>query len=278
MRRFHPAQLHSYRELDIFTIYFNTRVPPFDDVSARQAVNFAIDRAHIVKISGGPLLASATCQILPPSFPGYEPYCPYTKDPTSSGIWKAPDMQQARTLIAASGTEGERVTMYGHGTNHGSDANSETNRYVASVLRQLGYRVTLKLFHWAGPYFTTISDSRRAPQVDTFGWIADYPAAADFFNVLLTCASFHPGTPFQLNEAEFCRPAVDRKVQHALRLQLTDGAAAGGAWAEIDRTVTDLAPWAPMINDRGVDFTSARVGNYQYNPEFGPLLDQMWVS
>ena len=28
---------------------------------------------------------------------------------------------------------------------------------------------------------------------------------------------------------------------------------------------------------RRADFVSRRVGNYQYNPQWGALLDQMWV-
>ena len=37
----------------------NTRIAPFDNVKARQAVNFAIDRKQLVNLFGGPVLASA---------------------------------------------------------------------------------------------------------------------------------------------------------------------------------------------------------------------------
>jgi peptide/nickel transport system substrate-binding protein len=30
-------------------------------------------------------------------------------------------------------------------------------------------------------------------------------------------------------------------------------------------------------NGRQIDFVSRRVGNYQYNPQWGALLDQLWV-
>jgi uncharacterized protein (DUF2164 family) len=33
-----------------------------------------------------------------------------------------------------------------------------------------------------------------------------------------------------------------------------------------------------MSNRRNVDFVSKRVGNYQYNPKWGVLLDQLWVK
>jgi len=46
---------------------------------------------------------------------------------------------------------------------------------------------------------------------------------------------------------------------------------------EIDREITYLAPWVPFASMRIADFTSARVGNYQYNPAAGILLDQLWA-
>jgi hypothetical protein len=33
-----------------------------------------------------------------------------------------------------------------------------------------------------------------------------------------------------------------------------------------------------MWNGRQVDFVSSRLGNYQFNPEFGSLLGQAWVK
>jgi hypothetical protein len=51
----------------------------------------------------------------------------------------------------------------------------------------------------------------------------------------------------------------------------------GANWAEVDRTVTDQALWATLVNE-GSDFVSARLGNYQFNPGLFVLLDQAWVQ
>ena len=113
----------------------NTSIPPFDNVDARKAVNFAIDRALIAGSGPG---ATVTCQILPPGFPGYQPYCPYTARADASGRWTAPDMQAAQRHIDASGTRGQRVTLgpiLGWGT--------ERFMHVGQVLEELGYEVTL---------------------------------------------------------------------------------------------------------------------------------------
>ena len=48
----------------------NTRLAPFDNVKARQAVAYAIDRKALVNLFGGPSLAQPVCQVLPPLHQG----------------------------------------------------------------------------------------------------------------------------------------------------------------------------------------------------------------
>ena len=81
------------------TVYFamNTRRAPFNNVQAREAVNYAIDRNEAAKLV--PNLAAPACQVLPPNVAGYVRYCPYS-----------PDLVKARALVAASGTAGQAVT------------------------------------------------------------------------------------------------------------------------------------------------------------------------
>ena len=62
-----------------------------------------------------------------------------------------------------------------------------------------------------------------------------------------------------------------------MALQITDPAAARGAWSALDRQFTDLAPSVPVVVPEGVDLVSKRVGNYQYNSAYGILLAQVWV-
>jgi ABC-type transport system substrate-binding protein len=61
------------------------------------------------------------------------------------------------------------------------------------------------------------------------------------------------------------------------RLQVVDQTAANRLWSKIDREIVDQAPWLPLHTYRQVNFVAKRVGNFQYNPQFGLLLDQLWV-
>jgi len=250
-------------------VFLNTRLPPFDDVRARRAVSYAIDRAAVVQALGGPDRAQPTCQILPPNFPGYRPYCPFTLEPSPAGTWTAPNLLTAQRLIAASGTHGMRVTVW-IPPNHRPEG-----AIVVALLTQLGYRAQAKELGF--DYYTKIGDSRLKIQAGVHQWQADYPTPAAFLNVLLSCAAFKPDAGTSLNAPEFCDHQIDAQMTQALDLQSTDAAAANSLWSTIDHELADQAPLVPLVNAKRVDFLSRRVGNYQYNPQLGILLDQLWV-
>ena len=60
--------------------------------------------------------------------------------------------------------------------------------------------------------------------------------------------------------------------------QATDPAQALQLWQKADREAVNQAPWVPLTNSLGLDVVSDRVGNYQHNPQWGILLDQLWVK
>jgi YVTN family beta-propeller protein len=268
----YPARLHS--DFMAVTEYeaLNTRIPPFSDARVRQALSYAVDRSKLLEFGGGPARAAATCQILPPDFPGWQPYCPYTLNPGPDGTWHGPDLATARRLIAASHTAGSSIRLW----NLNLPVTRHIGGYLVGLLRQLGYRVTVHELS-EPQYFSQVSNSRQQVQIGYLLLGADYPAAANFFTDWLTCASFTPDSNGNTNLAEYCNPAADSLINHAQAAQATDPGAAGRLWAEADRTITNDAPWIPLGNDKEAALTSARVGNYQDNPILGPLLDQMWT-
>jgi YVTN family beta-propeller protein len=250
---------------------FNVTVPPFNDLRVRQAVSLAADRNQAVTALGGPSAAQPTCQIIPRGLPGYRPYCPYTVNPSASGTWTGPDLARARRLVAASHTRGMRVIVWAH------QWDGPLGPYAVRVLRELGYRASLRVATVAA-FTRNVNDTRRRAQASVGYWIADYPSASDFFDLFFRCSSFRPADPADTHSGSFfCHPAIDRLMNRAGQLQASDPRAAAQAWAKVDREVTDLAPWVPFVSLRFADFTSARVGDYQFNPARGILLDQLWV-
>jgi YVTN family beta-propeller protein len=266
----YASQVHTNPQSATVALFLNTRLAPFDRLDVRRALNYAADRAAAVQAIGGPSVAQTTCQILPPHFPGYQPFCPYTAGTSTNGSWVAPDLAKARALVAHSGTRGMKITVWSWADLGG------LGPYTVKLLRTLGYRASMKVQAGFG-YFPVIGDSRTKAQIGTYEWIADYPEASGFFNALFTCASFLPNNPVNLNAAEFCDPRIDRQIGRALTEQATNPDAARGLWERVDRQSVDQAPWVPLVNPKVVDVLSKRVGNYQYSPQLGMLIDQLWV-
>jgi peptide/nickel transport system substrate-binding protein len=270
----YTSQLHTGPLAATMALTLNTRLPPFNSLAARKALNYAINRTMVIALNGGPLTAQPTCQILPPTMPGYQPYCPYTLQPSPGGAWTAPDLARAEQLVRASGTRGDKVTVLAG--NFGAPLPAPaTDRYVVSVLDDLGYRASLRTMG-QGRYWGVLGDSRDRVQAGFFPWFQDDPVPSDFID-LLTCGSFLPASPVNLNTAEFCDPRIDAQAQRAHTLQLRAPAAAVGRWAAIDRELVNEAPWVPLYNPRDLTVLSARVGNYQFHPYWSLLIDQLWV-
>ncbi len=85
--------------------------------------------------------------------------------------------------------------------------------------------------------FTYIQNTNNKVQISLTQWYQDYPAASDFLNVLLSCASFHEGSDSSINISGFCDPGIEAQDQgRAARPSSTDGLSA--ADAEVGRRST----------------------------------------
>ena len=252
----------------------NTRRPPFNNLQARQAINYAANRSAYVKIAGGPSLAVPSCQILPPNFPSYSSYCPYTAG-SSTTTWTAPDLAKAKALVKASGTAGMKVVVNGT-TDQVGKALAEQ---MVSDLNAIGYKATTQLLAASVQYpFVQNSTNSAKWNVGWSAWYQDYPAQSDFLNVLLGCTTIHPGSDASPNIAAYCSPSTQAQINQAESLEATDPAAAAKLWTQIDHADTNAAPWVNMYNPKQIDFLSSNVHGYSWNPQWYILIDRLWLS
>jgi peptide/nickel transport system substrate-binding protein len=268
----YAAQVHVNPLTSTWYFAFNVNEPPFNNLKARQGVNFATDRAALVKIAGGPKLAVPTCQVLPPNFPGYVPYCPYTKNP-GSGKWTAPDLAKAKQLINASGTKGAAVKVNTDST----PTDKALGLYFVGLLNQLGYKATLQALS-PDIQYPYIQNSKNHVQFAFSDWFQDYPAASDFLVILLGCGSIHPNSNSSPNIAQFCDKGIQAQMDRAGKTGITDPEAGNKIWAQVDKQTTDQAPWVAMYNPKYIDFLSKRVKGYLFSPQWYFLLDQASVK
>lgn len=265
----YPSQVFEQSARSTLGFAFDVRTPPLDDRRVRQALQFAVDRARMV-VGAAVHPLSITCQTLPPDFPSYQPYCPYTTDPSSKGAWSGPDLNEARRLVAASGTRGASISVWA------PDTQTAAGREISRELSTLGYRPSLHIIP-IDRYFPAFLDPTNRIQIGFWGWGADFPAPSGFMPPLFSCDNVPPdGT--STNVSHFCDPAVERAMHRALALQASDPAAANAAWADVDRMITDRSPWLAYASPQDVYFVSDRVGNVQINPQWKLLLDQLWVN
>jgi peptide/nickel transport system substrate-binding protein len=257
--------LHSNPIFAVEFLHLNTHAPPFDDIRARRALNFAIDRNTIARMYGGPFVAAPTCQPLVPGLIGYRRYCPYTRRPTADGAYHGPDLPTAKRLVTESGTRGQRVDVWG--LSDEPVIPRELTAYVGGVLRSLGYRVHVHLLR-----FNSITQAmRRGHQMSTDGdWLPNYPAPSAYLPRFVACGGSN-------GNGYVCNRRLDAQMARALSDQLDDPRRAEDEWARVDHLITDEAYWVPTVTDRYVDLASKRVRNYEFSPVWGFIADQAWV-
>jgi peptide/nickel transport system substrate-binding protein len=255
LRTQRASQVHLSPGRSTEFVFLNTRLRPFDDVRVRRAINFAVDRA--AGRSARAPTGVPTCQLLPPGFVGYRRYCPFGR---------RPDLAEARRLVAASKTRGARITI----RTPAEQSIYDRTQTVIRAMRTLGYRVRVRRYDTVNGYFVYVNDFDHRVQAGWMGWVADYPAPNGFVTALFGC-----GSPS--NYARFCDRGTQALIRRAGQITGSDPDVVGDHWARVDRRLTDLAPTVPLSNPVDFSFVSERVRNFQYHPQWGVLLDQLWV-
>jgi len=269
-------QVHIQPLTAMWYLPMNVNMAPFNNVKARQAVNFALDRAAMVKIFGGDKLAAPVCSFLPPAFPGHVDYCQYTAGgsvESPATAWTAPDIEKAKKLVEESGTKGQKVGI----VVSDDEVNKQMGEYIQSVLTEIGYKATLKPIS-GNIQFTYIQNTNNKVQISLSQWYQDYPAASDFLYILLSCASFTPGSDSSINMSGYCNKAFDAKMQKAMELGLTDPAAANKMWGDLDKEVMADAPVAVAFTPKQVDFVSKGTKNYHFSKQYKMFVSQLQVK
>jgi peptide/nickel transport system substrate-binding protein len=237
------------------TYYFwmNTKVPPFNDVKVRQAVNYAVDPAALERIYAGQIVA--THQVLPPEMPGYKQIDLYPHS-----------MSKAKQMLKEANPSDMNITVW----TDTESPNNEAGEYYADVLKQMGFSTTLKQIN-ADNYFTVIGNA-TTPNLDTgwSDWFQDYPHPNDFFQPLLAGESI-----LQTNNGNFANideSKLNEKIAELGEEQL--GPEQEAEYAKLDKEYMELAPWAPYGTRTLSTFVSSAINleSVIFNPTFGHYL------
>jgi peptide/nickel transport system substrate-binding protein len=230
-------QLRIFTNANTYYFAINNKLPPFNNIDARRAVQYAIDRQAIVSgIYGG--LARPTQNFLPPGYPQYKKINAYTFD-----------LAKAKQLVQKSGTAGQTVDVYGPN----AGLSKETTEYLAGQLNKIGYKSKL---HLLGDqvYFQTIGNQATKAQAMFTDWYQDYPHPLDWFDVLLNgdrITKTHNNNPGNVDV-----PSVNKEIDALKKVpELTPEVNA--RWAKVDSDLIDkYSTTVPYLNLSGTNFFS----------------------
>ncbi len=239
------SQIHFFTTPSTYYFFMNERLPPFNNLKARQAVNYAIDRQALVNLRGG--LGVPTWNFLPPSYPQYKKITP-TPYPYN--------LAKAKQLVKESGTAGQKVTVY---TISDVSIDKSTGEYLQGQLKKIGWNAQIRELAGAN-YFTIVGNQSTHAQIGFTDWFEDYPYPTDWFNILQNGANItqvhnnnYGNVDVKSANAEMARLA---HLPPAQALSTTTNT----AWAKIDNELmTKYASTAPYLNGILTSFFSSKM-------------------
>jgi ABC-type oligopeptide transport system substrate-binding subunit len=206
-----------------------------------------IDRFNLIKQDGA-YEDKLTAQILPPGMAGYQKLNIF---PTS------PNQSKAKALF-----NGNNVQINGY------FSTSVSSGFKAQILhdnlKNIGLDLNIQQFS-RGTQIQKEGTKGADFDLTNEGWIGDYPDPYTFFSVLLDGSTIHDG-PNNENLTYYNDPGLNNKIHSAATLT---GDKRAGAYAALDKTVTQSSIWAPYGTINEVDYFSKRMGCLYFDPAVG---------
>ncbi|MDN5790017.1 MAG: ABC transporter substrate-binding protein [Micrococcales bacterium] len=253
-------------------VVFNTASPSngaaLKDVKVRQALSYAINRANILQVLGGPTLNPPLTHVLPPSIVGGEKnFDLYPYDP-----------DKAKSMLADAGHANLTLKILYRNKSEGS---SKTYQTLQQDLSKAGIKVVgvpSPNADFYTKYLQVPSAAKRGVwDLSIAGWGADWygDAALSFFNPLFSGKPSFP--PIGSNFGLYDSPAANKLISEAAVATTKDEAAK--LWAEADQQVMEDAPFFPLTNPKQPNYHADQVNNAVYVPQiqnFDPT--NVWLS
>ncbi|MBR7835336.1 ABC transporter substrate-binding protein [Actinospica durhamensis] len=249
----------------------NTKVAPFDQVSCRQAVEYAVNKVTVQNALGGSVgggdIAST---VLPPSVAGYQASNQYSTPGDTGSVDKA--KQLLATCKTAEPSAFNSDGSLNVNLSARSDRPKEINSAVAiqAALAKVGINVTIDKFT-SDKYFGSFAGNPTYTEDNKIGlsmmkWGADWQDGYGFMDQVVTSAGIHAGGG-STNLGLYDDPAVDALFTKALAT--TDATARTAIWTQIDQKVMSDAAIVPLVYNKALVFHPTQVTNWYEETAFG---------
>ena len=243
--------------LDVQYVGFNVRMPPFDDANVRRAFLRATDTARLTEVvlKGTAVPARG---IIPPGISAH--------DPTFQGLPYDPGA--ARQLIGESRYGSVEnlppITLHISGDVAGLPKSLEA--LLAIWQESLGVAVDVEAVEWAG--FLDELDDRQYPMF-FLGWVADYPDAHNFADMLFHSHSIE-------NHTGYASPDVDALLDRARQEQ--DEGRRDEIYRQVERRVIEDAVWVPLWHDQDYYVVKPYVKGVSFSSAVAPWLQDVYIE
>jgi peptide/nickel transport system substrate-binding protein len=263
-----------------FYVLFNLRSPDaggaMGKLAVRQAVTYAVNKADIQKILGGPAINKVISTAIPPGNSGYAPYNPYPS-PGNAG-----DAAKCKTVLAGAGYPHGFTATYLY---QNDTVGTAIFQAIQAAVAKCG--ITLKGKSETGAtYFTTLGDSpvnNKPSQWDmaTGSWYPDW-----FGNNGRSVIQPLFQTSCVLNTVnDGCYSSKTEDSLIAQALKAPTAAAAASLWQQADQVAMKDAVIVPLIDQYVAQYASSRVhsaagaGTENFSEAItGPDLTSIWLN
>jgi len=271
----HPADALVYTGLNVFEA-------PMDDVHVRKALNWALDKAAMLRLAGGPVSGVIAEHFVPPGMMGglnadYAPYA--TTDGRGDPAKAMEEMAQSKYDTNGDGVcDGDVCTVIALSVSNDNDAIKALEVMDASF-EPIGINLDIKTLNYNAlvDRCSTLEGHAAFCQA---GWGKDYPSPFTFFFPLLDGGangsnySFMGATTEDLEAAGYTVeetdanglgvPNITEDIKACQESPL--GAEQDQCWADLDvKVMEEIAPLIPRRFPNDVDVLGERIVNYAYD-------------
>ena len=220
-------------------------------LAVRQAIEYGVNKAAIVRVTGGPAINKIDSSAIPPGNIGYQPYGKYA----TSGDQGSP--AKCKSLLASAG--------YPHGLTLGylypnQSADTTTFQSIQGSLAACG--ITLKGMPKpsGGAYFTDLGNTPQTNKPGTWdmatgSWFPDW--FGNNGRTLIQPLFQTNCTQSTINAGCYSNPAVDHLISQAL--QTSSPSAAASLWSQANVDVMNDAAIVPLTSSQVTQYASSRV-------------------
>ena len=243
-----------------YTRYMAINTQRVPDLAVRQALNYAIDRENFIKVYS-PVAADPATTILSPTTLGYAKYNAYEGGPNGNP-------EKAKELLA-----GKPVKLRFAYTN--TPRYQKVAVFVQENLKKAGFDVTIQPVD-PDLYYSNVGRKDNPFDIYLWGWGFDWPSGVTIIPPTFDGRTIQPSG--NQNSSFLDAPDVNARID-SISL-MTDLAAAGTRWAELDRYIMETyAPIVPITYEKSFSLVGTRVGGAFLSSSFGvTALNDIFVK